>query len=135
HGGGQAAIAFSDEVGELADLLGRVGRGFDLDPAADAIEDRRGIERIGCPHVVSDTASFPDVQSHIADSRLRAPEMMAYSRIRNSQTGADENQRWSGPSRDAICSTSSTIERRILESLMRVDARGSPKPSAFGRHS
>ena len=62
HGGGQAAIAFSDEVGELVDLPGRFGRGLDLDPAADALEDRRGIERVGCRHVVSDTASFPDAQ-------------------------------------------------------------------------
>ena len=61
-GGGQAAIAFGDEVDELVDLLGGFGRGLDLDPAADAIEDRRGVEGIGCRHVVSDTASFPGAQ-------------------------------------------------------------------------
>ena len=62
HGGGQAAIAFSNQINQLVDLPGCFGRGLDLDPAADALEDRRGIERIGCCHVVSDTASFPGAQ-------------------------------------------------------------------------
>ena len=39
-GRGQVAIAVGDEVGELVDLCGRFGRRFDLDPAADAVEDR-----------------------------------------------------------------------------------------------
>ena len=63
HGGGQAAIAFSDDVNQLVDLLGGFGRGLDLDPAADAFEDRQGVKGIGCGHVVSDTASFPGAQS------------------------------------------------------------------------
>jgi hypothetical protein len=62
HGRGQAAIAVSNEVGELVDLLGRLGRGLDLDPAANAPKDRHGVEGIDCRHVVSDTASFPDAQ-------------------------------------------------------------------------
>jgi hypothetical protein len=86
HGGGQAAIAFSNYINQLVDLPGRLGRGLDLDPAADALEDRRGIKGIGYRHVVSDTASFPIAQ-------FCNEEMMAYSRIRNSQTVADENQR------------------------------------------
>src|SRR3954451_22098344 len=59
---GQAAIAFSEEGDELVDLRWNVGRGLDLDPAADALEDRRGVEGIGCRHFVSDTASFPGAQ-------------------------------------------------------------------------
>ena len=43
----QAAIALGDEVGELVDLFGRLGRGLDLDPAADAVEDRAGVEGVG----------------------------------------------------------------------------------------
>src|SRR4051812_25319482 len=46
-GRGQVAIALGDEVGELVDLRGRFGRGLDLNPAADAIEDFVGIKRIG----------------------------------------------------------------------------------------
>src|SRR4030095_15914286 len=64
HGGGQAAVALSDEVNQLVDLLGSFGRGLDLDPAADALEDRWGVEGIGYRHVVSDTASFPGAQFH-----------------------------------------------------------------------
>src|SRR6266516_4944087 len=85
HGGGQAAIAFSDEVGELVDLPGRFGRGLDLDPAADALEDRGGVEGIGCRHVVSDTASFPDAQFragkiwHIPEYEILKPVRMKIS--------------------------------------------------------
>jgi hypothetical protein len=43
----QVAIALRDEVDELVDLFGRLGRRLDLDPAADAVEDRAGIEGIG----------------------------------------------------------------------------------------
>jgi len=46
-----------------------------------------------------------------------------------------ENQRLSGPSRAAICSTSSTILRRILASVMRVNARVSARPSEVARKS
>jgi hypothetical protein len=60
----QAAIALGDEVGELVDLPGRFGRGLDLDPAADAIEDRRGIEGIdfGDLSAAPDTPSVPEAQ-------------------------------------------------------------------------
>src|SRR4029077_12056606 len=35
------------EIGELVDLVGRIGRGLDLDPAANAVEDGAGIEGVG----------------------------------------------------------------------------------------
>jgi AraC-like DNA-binding protein len=60
---GQAAIALGDEVDEFVDLRRHIGRGFDLDPAADALEDLWRVERIGHRHVVSDTASFPGAQT------------------------------------------------------------------------
>ena len=45
---GQVAIAVRDHVGELVDLRRNFGRRFDLDPAADAVEDGCRIEGIGC---------------------------------------------------------------------------------------
>src|SRR5882672_4355802 len=44
-------------------------------------------------------------------------------------------QRLSGPSRTAICSTISTMLRRSLASLMRVNARVSARPSEVARKS
>src|SRR5260370_42661386 len=46
-GDGQVAIALGDHGHELVHLLGRLGRCFDLDPAANAVEDGFGIEGIG----------------------------------------------------------------------------------------
>src|SRR5512142_1539417 len=45
---GQAAITIGDQACKLVDLLGRVSRRLDLDPAADAIEDRVGVEGVRC---------------------------------------------------------------------------------------
>src|SRR6266404_5891503 len=47
-GDGQVAIALGDHGHELVYLLGRLRRRFDLDPAANAVEDGPGIEGIGC---------------------------------------------------------------------------------------
>src|SRR6185503_3052984 len=103
QGRGQAAIALRDEVNQLVDLLGRFGRGLDFDPAADALEDRRGVERVGCRHVVSDTASFHDAQFrtgkqwHIPEYEIIKPVRMKISadRGRRGTRSARPARRWS----------------------------------------
>ena len=143
--GRQVAIALGDEVGELVDLLGRLGRGLDFDPAADALEDRVGIERDWR------SSSFVACGHHrhchlgrVMRSRRRARQLVHPAEstrlLRNrdsfcSKPQTDEIQRLSGPSRAAICSTSSTILRRILASVMRVNARVSARPSEVARKS
>src|ERR1700730_10901955 len=47
-GGGQIAIALRDQARQPVDLIGRFGWRLDFNPAADAVEDGFGIERIGC---------------------------------------------------------------------------------------
>src|SRR6476620_3005051 len=51
-GGRQVAITLGDEVGELVDLLGHVGRRLDLHPTTDALENFGGVEAVGscCCH-------------------------------------------------------------------------------------
>src|SRR6266436_1339643 len=60
-GGREIAIALGDHGRELVDLPGCFRRRFDLDPAADAVEDGSGIEGIGGrQHVVYLSSSFRD---------------------------------------------------------------------------
>jgi hypothetical protein len=47
---GQIAIAVGDHAGQLVDLSGRFRRRFDLDPTSDAIENCKGIKRVGGRH-------------------------------------------------------------------------------------
>src|SRR6202011_393175 len=117
--------AACDKCLKLVDLCARFGRGLDLDPAADAVEDRFGVEGIDVCH-----------RRIVIVGRIR-PMSCAHAGgcVNRSVRTAVRIQRWSGPSRVAICSTRSTMERRILASVMRVKARVSAKPSEVARKS
>src|ERR1700681_4483875 len=114
--GRQIAIAVGDHGRELVDLLRRFRRRFDFDPAADAVEDGFGIERIcGCQHVVCP---------------WRIPMIVIPGSLASEAPGMTADvQPLSIASRAAICSTSSTMLRRSLASAMRVNARVSARPS------
>src|SRR5665213_2576275 len=52
----QIPIALRDQAGQPVDLLGSFRRRLDFNPAADAVEDGFGIERVGggcCRHAVA----------------------------------------------------------------------------------
>src|SRR5258708_12796584 len=67
-GGREIAIALCDNGRELVDLPGCFRRRFDLDPAADSVEDGFGIEGVGgFLHVVA-------CHCHSGSALARAPE-------------------------------------------------------------
>src|SRR5258705_12124369 len=67
-GGREIAIALCDHGRELVDLPGCFRRRFDLDPAADSVEDGFGIEGVGgFLHVVA-------CHCHSGSALARAPE-------------------------------------------------------------
>src|SRR5450759_5327835 len=128
--GRQIAIALRHHARQPVHPLRRLRRRLDFDPAADAFEDGFRIERIDCrQHGV---ASNP---MSVIPGHRRAPGMTAYSRLRGVSNQNHQAQRLSGPSRAAICSTSSTMLRRSLASEMLVKARVSARPSEVARKS
>src|SRR5450759_432085 len=129
--GRQIAIALRHHARQPVHPLRRLRRRLDLDPAANAFEDSFRIERIDCrQHGVASNPMY--VIGARADAR---PGMTAYSRLRGLSNQNHQAQRLSGPSRAAICSTSSTMLRRSLASGMRVKARVSARPSEVARKS
>src|SRR3954452_16112832 len=105
--GRQVAIAIRDHAGQSIDLAGGFRRRLDLDPAADALEDSRGIKGIG-----GRQHDLLHSRANIDKPRHASLKASVFGSKRNSPAGRSVSMRaqaFSAASRAAICSTSSTM--------------------------
>src|SRR6516165_5393628 len=121
----QVAIARGHQRRQPVDLLGYVCGCLDFDPLADSVKDGRRIERVGgghwCVVALFGLTAIPVWQRRTA--------------VWSTSSSKSKGQRFSDSSRAAICSTRSTMLRRSLASVRRVNARVRANPSEVARKS